>query len=325
MSRRGIAAVGVVGVALATPALTQPRSQNYPERAVTIVVAVAPGGGIDTLARSFADKLRERLGQAVVVENRAGAGGVIGADYVAKSPPDGYTLLLTSTAEALAKWLHRSTPFDVVNDFAPIAELAEAPMLLLVDPALAVKSIGEFIAYAKANPGKLGYGTPGVGTPHQLLGEMLKKVAGIDLVHVPYRGTAPSLNGLLAHQVPAIIATTIAVMPFIESGKVRALATAGEERSSILPDVPTLAESGFPQINVASWFGLSAPAGTPTAIIERLNRDLRVVAETADLRQRLAAQGFTIAVSSSDDFKRAIAARYEKYGRIVADIGLKSE
>jgi tripartite-type tricarboxylate transporter receptor subunit TctC len=198
-------------------------------------------------------------------------------------------------------------------------------MLLLVDPALPVKSIGGFIAYAKANPGKLGYGTPGVGTPHQLLGEMLKKVAGIDLVHVPYRGTAPSLNGLLAHQVPAIIATTIAVMPFIESGKVRALATAGEERSSILPDVPTLAESGFPQINVASWFGLSAPAGTPTAIIERLNRDLRVVAETAGLRQRLAAQGFTIAVSSSDDFKRAIAARYEKYGRMVADIGLKSE
>jgi tripartite-type tricarboxylate transporter receptor subunit TctC len=292
---------------------------------VTIAVAVAPGGGIDTLARAFADKLRDRLGQPVVVENRAGAGGVIGADYVAKSPPDGYTLLLTTTAEALARWLHRNVPFEVVKDYAPIAELAEAPMLVLVDPDLPVKSVSDLIAYAKANPGKLSYGTPGVGTPHHLLGEMLKKAARIDLIHVPYRGTAPSLNGLLAHQVPAILATTIAVMPFIESGKVRALATAGQQRSSILPDLPTLAESGFPQIDVTSWFGLAAPMGTPPAIIERLNRELRAVAEMADLRQRLAAQGFTIAVSSPEDFRRAIAARSERYGRIVADIGLRPE
>jgi tripartite-type tricarboxylate transporter receptor subunit TctC len=292
---------------------------------VTIVVAVAPGGGIDALARAFADKLRDRLGQSVVIENRAGAGGLIGADYVAKSPPDGYTLLLTTTAEALAKWLHRNVPFDVVNDFAPIAELAEAPMLLLVDPDLPVKSVADFISYAKANPGKLSYGTPGVGTPHHLLGEMLKTAAGIDLVHVPYRGTAPSLSGLIAHQVPAILATTIAVIPFIESGKVRALATAGEKRSTILPELPTLAESGFPQINVTSWFGMAAPAGTPAVIVDQLNRELRAVAEMADLRQRLTAQGFTIAVSSPEDFKRAIAARSERYGRIVADIGLKSE
>jgi tripartite-type tricarboxylate transporter receptor subunit TctC len=324
MPIRGGLATALLTAVLATPVLAQP-SQNYPERAVTIAVAVAPGGGIDTLARAFADKLRDRLGQPVVVENRAGAGGVIGADYVAKSPPDGYTLLLTTTAEALARWLHRNVPFEVVKDYAPIAELAEAPMLVLVDPDLPVKSVSDLIAYAKANPGKLSYGTPGVGTPHHLLGEMLKKAARIDLIHVPYRGTAPSLNGLLAHQVPAILATTIAVMPFIESGKVRALATAGQQRSSILPDLPTLAESGFPQIDVTSWFGLAAPMGTPPAIIERLNRELRAVAEMADLRQRLAAQGFTIAVSSPEDFRRAIAARSERYGRIVADIGLRPE
>jgi tripartite-type tricarboxylate transporter receptor subunit TctC len=324
MPIRGGLATALLTAVLATPVLAQP-SQNYPERAVTIAVAVAPGGGIDTLARAFADKLRDRLGQPVVVENRAGAGGVIGADYVAKSPPDGYTLLLTTTAEALARWLHRNVPFEVVKDYAPIAELAEAPMLVLVDPDLPVKSVSDLIAYAKANPGKLSYGTPGVGTPHHLLGEMLKKAARIDLIHVPYRGTAPSLNGLLAHQVPAILATPIAVMPFIESGKVRALATAGQQRSSILPDLPTLAESGFPQIDVTSWFGLAAPMGTPPAIIERLNRELRAVAEMADLRQRLAAQGFTIAVSSPEDFRRAIAARSERYGRIVADIGLRPE
>jgi tripartite-type tricarboxylate transporter receptor subunit TctC len=324
MPIRGGLATALLTAVLATPVLAQP-SQNYPERAVTIAVAVAPGGGIDTLARAFADKLRDRLGQPVVVENRAGAGGVIGADYVAKSPPDGYALLLTTTAEALARWLHRNVPFEVVKDYAPIAELAEAPMLVLVDPDLPVKSVSDLIAYAKANPGKLSYGTPGVGTPHHLLGEMLKKAARIDLIHVPYRGTAPSLNGLLAHQVPAILATTIAVMPFIESGKVRALATAGQQRSSILPDLPTLAESGFPQIDVTSWFGLAAPMGTPPAIIERLNRELRAVAEMADLRQRLAAQGFTIAVSSPEDFRRAIAARSERYGRIVADIGLRPE
>jgi tripartite-type tricarboxylate transporter receptor subunit TctC len=325
MSRRRIAAIAVAGVTLVTPVLAQPKSQSYPQRAVTIVAAVAPGGGIDTIARVFADKLRDRLGQPVVVENRPGAGGMLGADYAAKSPADGYTLLMTTTAEALTKWLQRNAPFDVVNDFAPIAELAEAPMLLLVDPELPVRTIGEFIAYAKANPGKLSYGTPGAGTPHQLAGELLKKAAGIDLVHVPYRGTGPSLNDLLAHQLPAIFATTIVVMPFIASGKMRALATAGEVRTSILPDVPTLAESGFPQINVASWFGLAAPAGTPPAIVERLNRELRAVADMADVRQRLTALGFSVAVSSPEEFKRAIAARSERYGKIVAEIGLKPE
>src|SRR5215472_5332310 len=160
MSRKGISAIAVAILVLVAPALAQPKSQDYPQRAVTIVAAVAPGGGIDTIARVFADKLRDRLGQPVVVENRPGAGGMLGADFAAKSPPDGYTLLMTTTAEALTKWLQRNVPYDVVKDFAPIAELAQAPMLLLVDPQLPVRTVGELIAYAKANPGKLSYGTP---------------------------------------------------------------------------------------------------------------------------------------------------------------------
>jgi tripartite-type tricarboxylate transporter receptor subunit TctC len=325
MSRRSSVAVVAAIVVFAVPVLAQPRAQNYPDRTVTLVVAIAPGGGIDAIARVFADKLRGRLGQSVVVENRVGAGGVIGADYVAKSAPDGYTLLLTTTSEALVKWLRRTVPFDVVHDFAPIGELAQAPLLFLVNPSLPVSTVGEFINFAKANPGKLSYGTPGVGTPHQLVGEMLKQAAGIDVLHVPYRGSGPSLSGLLANQVPAIFATSVAVMPFIEAGKVRVLATAGDKRAPILPDVPTLAESGFPQVDVTTWFGVAAPAGTPAPIVERLNRELKAVAELPDVRQSLGAQGFTVAVSSPDEFRRAIASRHDRFGRIIADVGLKAE
>ncbi len=311
-------------VLLAFPALLGAQPASYPSRSVTLVVPIAPGGGVDTIARVFADKLRDRLGQPVVVENKVGAGGLIGADYVAKSPPDGYTLLLTSTAEAIAKWLHKTAPFDVLTDFAQVAELARAPLVLLVDPVLPVGSMRELVAYAKANPGKLSYGSPGVGTPHHLIGEAMKRAAGIDLVHVPYRGTGPSLNGLLSGQVSAIIATTIAVMPFIESGKVRALAVAGEERTPILPNVPTLAEGGLGGIEVASWFGIAAPAGTPAAIIDRLNRELRGVAELPDLHDRLSAQGFSIAVSTPDAFRRSIAAEHERFGRMISELGLKA-
>ncbi len=323
MSTRSGLAIAAAIVALAASVQAQPRS--YPDRTVTLVVPIAPGGGVDAIARVFAEKLRDRLGQSVVVENKVGAGGMIGADFVAKSPPDGHTLLLTTTSEALVKWLQRNVPFDVVADLAPIAELAQAPMLLLVNPSLPVKTVGEFIDYAKANPGKLSYGTPGVGTPHQLVGEMLKRAAGIDLLHVPYRGSGPSLNGLLANQIPAIFAASIAVMPFIEAGKVRVLATAGDKRPPILPDVPTLAESGFPLIDITTWFGVAAPAPTPVPIIERLNRELKAVAEIPDVRQRLTAQGFTVTVSSPEEFRRAIASRHERYGRIIADVGLKAE
>ena len=191
MFSRILVAVATLAASVLWAPPIQAQGTPYPTRTVTIVVPLAPGGGVDTIARVFAEKLRERLGQPVVVENRPGAGGVLGSDHVAKSPPDGYTLLMTTNSEVIAKFLHKSVPFDVIKDFASVSMLATAPMVLLASANAPVKSFGEVISYAKANPGKLSYGTPGVGSPHHLAGEMLKKAAGIDLVHVPYRGTSP--------------------------------------------------------------------------------------------------------------------------------------
>jgi tripartite-type tricarboxylate transporter receptor subunit TctC len=321
-----LAAVVLVGaLTLVATALLHAQPASYPSRPVTLVVPIAPGGGIDTIARVFAERLRERLGQPVVVENRVGAGGLLGADLVAKSAPDGYTLLLTTTAEAIAKWLHRNVPFDALADFAPVAELARAPLVLLVEPALPVGTLDDLVRYAKANPGKLSYGTPGVGTPHHLVGEALKRADGLDLVHIPYRGTGPSLTGLLSGQVPMILATTIAVMPFVQSGKVRALVVAGDRRTAILPEVPTLTESGFPGIDVESWFGVAAPAGTPAAVIERLHRELQAVAESEDVRTRLSAQGFVVAVSTPAAFRQSIATEHARFGRMIAEFGLQPQ
>ncbi|MPZ55002.1 MAG: tripartite tricarboxylate transporter substrate binding protein [Rhizobiales bacterium] len=309
----------LVATLLATPLAAQ---QNYPERTVTIVVGVAPGGGVDTLARVVADKLKGRIGQPVVVENKTGAGGMIGADYVAKSKPDGYTLLLTTTAEALDKWLHKSVPFDVVNDFAQVAEVARAPLVLLANPARPYKTIGEFVDYARKNPGKLSYGSPGVGTPHHLAAEMFKKAAGVDIVHVPYRGTGPALTDLLADQVPMIIATTIAVMPHVRSGKLVALASAEDKRPEILANVPTLKESGY-DVGVATWFGLAAPAKTPKPVIEKLNGELKAVMAMPDVVSRLTSLNYTVGVSSPAEFRKTVASDHEKYGKVTAELGFK--
>jgi tripartite-type tricarboxylate transporter receptor subunit TctC len=291
-------------------------------RAITLVVPIAAGGGMDTIGRAIAERLQERLKQPVVVENRVGAGGVVGVDYVAKAAPDGRTLLLLDISAVLHKWLHKSVPFDVVADFAPIARVATTPLLLFANPALPVADVKALIAYAKDNPGKLSVGTPGVGSPHHLAAAMLNRAAGIDITHVPYRGTAPALNDLLGGQIPLIWATPNALVQFIEAGKVKPLATASLERIAILPQVPTIAESALPGFNVGVWFGIAAPAKTSRETIERYAGEIDEITKLPDVRKRLSALGYDIDFASSDALRDLIASDHKRYEAVIRDAGI---
>src|SRR5580700_8597028 len=239
-----------IGVAAAIGAA----AQTGDTRPVTLVVPIAAGGGVDTIGRIFAAQLAERLKQPWVVENRPGAGGVVGLDSVAKAVPDGHTVVVIETSAVLQKWLHKNAPFDVVADFAPVAQMATTPLLLFANAALPVANVTELIAYAK--PGKLSVGTPGIGSPHHLAAAMLNALAGIDITHVPYKGTAPALNDLLGGQIPLIWATPNVVMQYVETGRIKPLAVGSLERIAILPNVPTLNESGVPGFTSASGSAL---------------------------------------------------------------------
>jgi tripartite-type tricarboxylate transporter receptor subunit TctC len=315
-----------IAVSLAVLAGASPLRAQSPvgegARPITLVVPIAAGGGMDTLGRLVAERLQERLKQPVVVENRVGAGGVVGVDYVAKAAPDGRTLLLLDISAVLHKWLHKSVPFDVVADFAPIARVATTPLLLFANPALPVADIKALIAYAKDNPGKLSVGTPGVGSPHHLAAAMLNRAAGIDITHVPFRGTAPALNDLLGGQIPLIWATPNAVVQFIEAGKVKPLATASLERIAILPQVPTIAESALPGFNVGVWFGIAAPAKTSRETIERYASEISEITRLPDVRKRLSALGYDIDFAGSDALRELIASDHKRYEAVIRDAGI---
>lgn len=235
-------------------------AQTYPIRSITLVVPIAAGGAVDTAARIIAEKLQEKLRQSVVVENRPGAGSLIGTNFVAKATPDGYTLLLMEPGAVLAKWLNKTVPFDVTSDFSPIAMVATSPLVLFAHPSVPFHDVSELIAYSKANPRKLSVGTPGVGTPHHLAAAWLNTAAKIDITHVPYRGAAPALNDLLGGQIPLIWASPVAVLPYAEQGKARMLGVSAPQRDRLLPQVPTIAESGVPGFDTVNWFGIAAPA-----------------------------------------------------------------
>src|SRR5208282_868166 len=264
----GLASTGLVIAAIvaASGSAVLAQAPEGDTRAVTLVVPIAAGGGVDTIGRVLAGELAERLKQPWVVVNRPGAGGVVGIDSVAKATPDGHTMLVIETSAVLQKWLHKNVPFDVVADFAPVAQMATTPLLLFANPSLPVANIKELIAYAKTNPGKLSVGTPGIGSPHHLAVAMLNAAAGIDITHVPYKGTAPALNDLLGGQIPLIWATPNVVMQYVEAGKIKPLATGSLDRIALLPNVPTVNESGVPGFDVSVWFGIAAPARTPRDI-----------------------------------------------------------
>lgn len=295
-------------------------SQDYPNRPITIVVTQAAGGGNDILTRLFAERLSARLGKSVLVENRPGAGGMVGVSSVAKAAPDGYTLVLLGNSDVVNQFLHDNVAYNVQRDFAPISLLITAPLLLFSSPTFPPKTLQELVAYTKANKGKVNYGSPGIGTVHHISVEMLNRVAQIDLQHVPYRGTLPSLNDLLANQIPLIIATTISVLPALQSNKIHPIATAGRVRSPVLPNVPTYAESGYPGVDISSSSGFAAPAGTPPAIVERLGKEVREIAADPAFRQKLLDLGYTVVASTPQGYVDQIAKDIKEFGTLIPDM-----
>jgi tripartite-type tricarboxylate transporter receptor subunit TctC len=286
------------------------------------VVPIAAGGAVDTAARIIAEKLQEKLQQPVVVENRPGAGSMIGTAFVAKAPRDGYTLLLMEPGAVLAKWLNKTVPFDVSRDFSPIAMLATSPLVLFAHPSVGFNDASQLIAYAKANPGKLSVGTPGIGTPHHLAAAWLNTAAKIQITHVPYRGAAPALNDLLGGQIPLVWASPVAVLPFLEQGKVKALAVSTNHRDHMLSNVPAIAESGVPEFDTANWFGIAAPAMVRPEIVARVGQAAHEVIELQDVQRRMSTLGFNIDFRDSDAFRELIVNDHQKYGTIIREAGI---
>ena len=299
----------VVAALVAGASIAGAQAQTYPARPVTLVVPIAAGGAVDTAARIFAEKLQEKLQQTFVVENRTGAGAMIGTGYVAKAAPDGYTLLLMESSVVLSKWLHKSVPFDITSDFMPIARVATNPLVLFAHPSLPANDVKELIAYSKANPGKLSVATSGAGTPHHLAVLMLNAAAGIDITHVPYRGTTPALNDLLSGQVPLMWSTPVGVMQFVEQGKAKTpLGSRRRERVAILPHVATLAENAVPGFDLQAWLGIAAPAGASPDVVSRLSQAIREITEMPEVQRRMAAMGQNLDFRNSDEYRERLAA-----------------
>ena len=318
---RPLAAALVPALMLLASAQAQMTAGDAPStRPITLVVPIAAGGGMDTIGRALAERLQERLRQPVVVENRVGAGGVVGVDSVAKAARDGRTLLLMDISAVLHKWLHKSVPFDVITDFAPIAQVATTPLLLFAHPSLPAADVKALIAHARVH--KLSVGTPGVGSPHHLAAAMLNNAAGIDITHVPYRGTAPALNDLVGGQIPLIWATPNVVIQLVESGKVKALGIASRERIALLPQVPTVSENALPGFNVGVWFGIAAPAGTPRDVIDRLTREIGGIAGLPELQKRLSPLGYELKFAGSDSFRDLISSDHKRYGTVIREAGI---
>jgi tripartite-type tricarboxylate transporter receptor subunit TctC len=299
-------------------------AQSYPSKPIQLIVPFPPGGPTDIVGRMVAQKISEGVGQPVVVENRAGAGGTVGSIAASKAAPDGYTLLYGSTSTlAIAPSLYRNLPYDPRKSFAPISLVSRGPILVAVNAQVPARTLKEFIELAKKQPGKLAYSAAGSGTPPHLAGELFKTVAGVDLLHVPYKGGAPAINDLVGGQVQVIFEGQVALAPHLQSGKVRALAITGDKRSAALPDVPTAAEAGLPQYEANFWSGLIAPAGTPGEVIQQLNAVLVKALSSAEVRETLTRQGLEPAGNSPKEFADYIAREMEKWARVVKTSGAK--
>jgi tripartite-type tricarboxylate transporter receptor subunit TctC len=312
------------GVA-ALPAMSEvARAQAYPSRPVRLLVGFAPGGGTDVMARLIQQGLTERLGQQIVIENRPGAGTNIATEAVVHAAPDGYILLAASLANAGNATLYSDLKFNFIRDTVPIAGIALDPFVLQVTPALPVKTIPELIAYAKANPGKVNYGSGGIGSGNQLTAEMLKMMTGIDLVHVPYRGAGPAMVDLMGGQVQVMFNTMGASLQHVRAGKLRALAVATKTRQAALPDVPTVAEF-VPGFEASFWTGIAAPKGTPAEVVDKINKAVNASFADANVKARLAEWSATALAGSPADFAKFVADETEKWGKVIRTANIKAE
>jgi tripartite-type tricarboxylate transporter receptor subunit TctC len=315
----------LAGAVIAAPAGSRLAwSQAYPVRPMHMVVGFAAGGGADIMARLIGQALGQRLGQQIIVDNRPGAGTNIGTEVVVKAPPDGYTLLLVNSPAAINTTLYDNLSFDFVRDIAPVASIGRVPLVMVVNPALPAKTIPEFIAYAKANPGKVNMGSGGNGAPDHMSGELFKALAGVGILHVPYRGVAPAITDLLGGQVQVIFGTMPAVIELIKAGKLRALGVTTATRSSELPDVPPIGEF-VPGYEASQWYGIGAPRNTPAEIIERLNKETNTVLADPKIKARLAELGASVLSGSPADFGKLIVDETDKWAKVVKISGVKAE
>lgn len=298
----------------------------WPTRPVTLVVPFSPGGGSDAGGRLLAQKLTEKWGQTVIVDNRAGAAGMVGSEHVAKSAPDGYTLLLGNIGtQSINPSLYRKMSYDPARAFAPISLVAELPLVILVHPAVPAKTPQELIAYAKSHPGELAYSSSGAGGSLHLAAELLQHQAGIKLLHVPYKGSGAAMGDLIAGHVTMSVTTVLESSAQAKSGKVRPIALTGSSRSNALPGVPTLAESGLPGFNSISWIGLLAPAGTPASLVAKISTDVQAVMATDEMRRKFIEQGAVPAANSPEQFAQLIESDRKRYAQIIQDKGITSD
>jgi tripartite-type tricarboxylate transporter receptor subunit TctC len=302
-------------------------AQAYPSKPVKIVVPYAPGGPNDIVARLLAEKLTQANGQTFLVENRPGGGSNIGAEAVAKSAPDGYTLLVAATSHSINMTLFpkENLKYDLVRDFAPVSLLMTGPLVLVTGPNVPARNVKEFVALAKSKPGKMAYGSSGNGASTHLAGEMLNARAGIQTIHVPYKGSGPALTDLMGGQIDFMVDTLISSMPFVKGKKINALAVTGKTRSPALPDVPTVAEQGYPGFEAVAWIGLLAPAKTPPEIVAKLNADVKKILELSDVKGRLSEQGFNAEWQKPEVFGTYMKNEVQKWGAIVKSANVKVE
>src|SRR3954447_10627455 len=307
-------------------ALTQAHAQNYPTRAITLVIPFAPGGSTSIVGRGIGDKMSELLGEKVVVDNRPGAGGTVGTKAVARSEPDGYTLVLGYTGTlAIGPSLYKNVGYDPRKNLAPIGLIGNAPNSLVVHPSFPAKTVAELIAYAKANPGKVNFGSAGAGTASHITGEYFARAAGITLVHIPYKGTGPALTDLLGGHIPMAVAPIPASHANVAAGKLRALAVTSTARSSLLPDVPTVAEAALPGFDASLYYGLAAPAGTPRPIIDKLNKALRDALASDEVKRQLDNDGTEITPGTPEDYGVFIDKDEKKWAQLVKASGVEPE
>ena len=300
-------------------------AQEYPTKPIRLIAPFAPGGPTDLFARLMGAKLGERLGQPVVVENRPGAGGSVGAEVAAKAAPDGYTIVLVSSSFAVNATLYPKLPFDPLKDFAPVTLLASAPYLLAVHAGIKASSVRELIALAKAHPGKLNYGSGGSGSGPHIVAELFKSAAGLDIVHIPYKGTGPLTTALVAGDVQLAFGNMFALMPHVKSARVRPMAVTGAARSPVLSEVPTVAESGLPGFEATGVHGLLAPAGTPRRIIDKLNGECVAILRSPEVRAQLASEGAEAIGNTPEQYAAHLANEVQKWGKLIRERGIRAD
>lgn len=315
------------GLALSMGALSSAvPAAEYPDKSIRLIVPAAPGGGADFVARIVGTKLTESMGQTIVVDNRAGASGTIAAESTAKAPADGHTLLMgQSTSVVIAPQLYTKLGYDTLRDLVPVTLVARVPNILVIHPGVAATSVKELIALAKARPDVLNFGSAGNGAPSHLAGEMFKTAAAVSMVHVPYKGAGLAVNALLAGEIQVMFAPSVAVLPQVKAGRLRALAVTSAARSSAVPDLPTLGESGLPGYDISSWFGLFAPANTPAPVVDKIYRETAKALQSPDVRERFSREGAEPVASTPADFGAYVRSEFAKYAKLVKDTGIKAD